>query len=41
MMIILIDRKVNKTPVDSKSEKFRRMPQDGGKVILFGQRQNM
>jgi len=41
MMITLIDRKVNKTPVDNKSEKFRRMPQDGGKVVLFGQRQNM
>jgi hypothetical protein len=41
MMITLIDRKVNGTPENTKSEKFRRMPQDGGKVVLFGQRQNM
>lgn len=37
-MIVLIDRKLNGTPFDKESEKFVRMTQDGGKMILFGSR---
>lgn len=38
LMIMLVDRKVNKTPPEKDSEKFRRMPQDGGKIVLFSTR---
>jgi hypothetical protein len=38
MMVELIDRKLNGRPVDKESEKFKRMPQDGGKIILFSTR---
>ena len=37
-MIDLIDRKLSGRQGDKESEKFRRMPQDGGKVIVYGQR---
>jgi hypothetical protein len=37
-IIELIDRKVNGRPFEKKSEGFRRMTQDGNKVILYGKR---
>ena len=37
-MIDLIDRRLSGREGDKESEKFRRMPQDGGKVIVYGQR---
>lgn len=37
-MIELVDRRVNRTSFVSKSEKFRRMAQDGNKMILYGKR---
>ena len=37
-IVTLVDRKVNGTPPEKKSENFRRMPQDGGKIILYGSR---
>jgi hypothetical protein len=38
-IVNLVDRKVNGTPPEKNSEKFRRMPQDGGKVVLFSKRE--
>jgi len=37
-MVKLVDRKVNNTEPEKESEKFIRMPQDGGKIILFSKR---
>ena len=37
-IIELIDRKVNGRPFEKRAESFRRMTQDGNKIILFGKR---
>jgi len=37
-IISIVDKKLNKTEKTVKSEKFKRMPQLGGKLIIYGDR---
>jgi hypothetical protein len=37
-IVTLVDRKVNETLPEKNSEKFRRMSQDGNKIILYSKR---